>query len=63
MTMLLQGRAIGLRVPLMVKVRLYNALPPARQQNVYPLIAEQMRRQCQAEGINFKKAFPAPPPK
>ncbi|MCK4624150.1 MAG: hypothetical protein KAV00_02480, partial [Phycisphaerae bacterium] len=59
--MLLQPRAVGLIIPLITKAKLYNALSPTMQQEIYPLIAERLRRQCQAERINFNKAFPAPP--
>ena len=62
-TMLLQPRAVGMQVPLIVKVNLYNAMAPTMRQEIYPFIAERLRQQCQAEGIDFNKAFPAPPKK
>ncbi len=58
--MLLQPRAVGLIIPLITKAKLYNALSPTMQQEIYPLIAERLRQQCQTERINFNKAFPAP---
>lgn len=60
-TMLVQPRALNLRVPLITKAGLYNALTITMQQEIYPFIAERLRRQCQAERIDFNKAFPAPP--
>ncbi len=58
--MLVRPRAMGLEVPLITKANLYNALSPTMQQEIYPLVAERLRRQCQAERIDFNTAFPAP---
>ncbi len=59
--MLLRPEALALEVPLLSKVRLYRALPLKTQQDIYPLVAEQLRAECQQEGIDFDKAFPPPP--
>jgi hypothetical protein len=59
---LLQPEALHLQMPVLARVRLYRALPTNKRAAVYPLVAEQLRRLCQAEGLDFDKAFPAPPP-
>lgn len=59
-TMLVQPRAVGLNVPLITKSNLYNALTPTMRQEIFPLIADRISKQCRAEGIDFDKAFPAP---
>ena len=48
-------------VPLLSKVRLYQALPTDKKRAVYEPVAEELRRQCQQQGLDFNKAFPAPP--
>ncbi|MCD4699823.1 MAG: hypothetical protein K8R91_04540 [Phycisphaerae bacterium] len=60
-TMLVQPRAVGLNVPLITKANLYNTLTPRMRQELFPLIADRLRKQCQAEEIDFDKAFPTPP--
>ena len=58
----LRPEVTGLRIPLLVKVRLYRGLPLKTRQAIYPRIAPTLRTQCQQERIDFDKAFPAPPP-
>ncbi len=62
-TMLIQPQALGLNVPLIVKADIYNALTISMRKEIFPIIADQLRWQCQDEGFDFNKAFPAPPSK
>ena len=56
-----QAESLPLRLPLLSRVRLYNALQPQKQLEVYPHVAEILKAQCRQEQIDFDKAFPAPP--
>lgn len=60
-TLLLRPQVLALSVPLLSKVRLYRALPTDKKRAVYEPVAEELRRQCQRQGLDFDKAFPAPP--
>lgn len=60
-TLLLRPQALAMRVPLLAKVRLYRALSTDKKRAIYDLVAEGLRRECQQEGLDFDKAFPAPP--
>ena len=62
-SMLLDPRSVGMRIPLLTKSRIYNApeLPVRTRQALYPLVAGRLKEQCDSEGIDFHKAFPAPP--
>ena len=59
-TLMLRPRAVGLFMPLVIKAKLYNTLSPQMQRAVYPYIAPTIKSQCQQEGLDFNKAFPAP---
>ncbi len=59
-TMLIQPQALGLNVPLIVKANIYNALTISMRKEIFPIIADRLRRQCQDEGFDFDKAFPTP---
>ena len=54
-------QAYGVKLSLMAKSKLYSMLALWKQQVVYPSIANRLREQCAKEGIDFDKAFPAPP--
>ena len=62
-SMLLDPRSVGMRIPLLAKSRIYNALelPLRTRQALYPMVARRLREQCDREGVDFDKAFPAPP--
>ena len=59
-TLMLRPRAVGLFMPLVIKAKLYNTLSPQMQRAVYPYIAPTIKSQCQQEGLDFNRAFPAP---
>jgi hypothetical protein len=63
-SMLLDPRSVGMRIPLLAKSRIYNApeLPVQMRQALYPYVAQRLKEQCDREGVDFNKAFPAPPP-
>ena len=62
--MLLDPRSVGMRIPLIAKSRIYNApeLSIKTRQALYPMVARRLWEQCEREGLDFNKAFPAPPP-
>jgi hypothetical protein len=61
-TLLLHPRAVGMRVPLLAKIKIYTGVPPALQQQIYLTIADTMKAECQRDGLDFNKAFPSPFP-
>jgi len=58
--LLLRPLAFGLRLPLLSKSVIYNAVGPSLQAAVYPDIAPALQRECLEEGLDFEKAFPPP---
>jgi len=61
-TFMVQPQAVGIHVPLLAKVRVYAALDMARRRELYPLVADHLRQECEQAGLDFEKAFPAPMP-
>ena len=60
--MIVEPRAMGFNLPLIARVRLYAGLDPQLQLPAYDRLANlpSLRQLCQAEGLDFDKAFPAP---
>jgi len=58
---LVRPRIVGVNLLLLARANLYARLDAATQRAVYDMVAAPLRRQCDAAGIDFEKAFPAPP--
>ena len=61
--LLIDPRAVGLRVPLVAKARLYHQLPLYIRQRLarWPDVAKKLEQECLREEMNFKVAFPGLP--
>ena len=59
--LLLDPRSVGMQMSLMGKSGLYRRLPLATRQLLYPAVRKRLRDECRREGLDFDKAFPAPP--
>lgn len=60
--MVVEPRAVGFNLPLISRIQLYARLDAAAQIPAYDRLAnsQELRRLCEAEGLDFAKAFPAP---
>jgi len=61
MNMLVRPSNLGMDVSLLDRAQIYAKLDDPTQRNLYDIIAPPLRPQCQAAGIDFDAAFPAPP--
>jgi len=59
--MLIRPRIIGINMSLPVRANLYGSLDDQMQRMVYDRVAMPLSVQCKANGIDFARAFPAPP--
>ena len=59
--LMLRPQAVGTRISVLGKSRIYNTLSPEQQQWIYPFIGPSLEQECEAQGLNFAVAFPAPP--
>jgi len=59
--LLIRPQIYAMWLPLTDRSRLYASISPQGQLKIYDSIAPALRRQCEAEGLDFDKAFPAPP--
>jgi hypothetical protein len=53
-------RAVGYNLSLEDRSQLYRLAPDAIRGMIYPQVAEELRRDCANEGIDFARAFPPP---
>lgn len=58
--LLVHPRSAGYNLALVDRSQLYKALDAAVQRDIYDRVAPALKSQCQAEGLDFDKAFPAP---
>ncbi|HUS47143.1 MAG TPA: hypothetical protein VM098_03410 [Phycisphaerae bacterium] len=58
--LLVNPRVMGYDLPLLSRVRLYGLMDDRLRRMRYRFIAPRLRSQCEAEGIDFTKAFPPP---
>lgn len=61
---LIEPRAIGYNLPLSARAQLYETMlraAPSLDLMVYDSISPYLREQCKDQGLDFDKAFPAPP--
>ncbi len=60
--LLLDPRSVGMHMPLLAKVRIYQSdrLTDETRRAIYPVIQRRLRLECEREGFDFEKAFPAP---
>ena len=58
---LVRPERTGVHISLVDRSAIYRFLEDPLQRMIYPAIAPSLRIQCELEGLDFAKAFPAPP--